>query len=92
VAWSGGYVGVGVAAANLGGRIVADLIRGERSDLVDLPFVGHAWRRDWEPEPLRYLGVTAMYALYRTADKREAATGRPSRLAGIANRITGRTH
>jgi hypothetical protein len=33
-----------------------------------------------------------MYALYRTADKREAATGRPSRLAGIANRITGRTH
>ena len=35
VAWSGGYVGVGVAAANLGGRIVADLVRGERSDLVD---------------------------------------------------------
>jgi glycine/D-amino acid oxidase-like deaminating enzyme len=92
VAWSGGYVGVGVAAANLGGRIVADLVRGQRTELVDLPFVGHAWRRDWEPEPLRYLGVTAMYALYRTADKREAATGRPSRLAGIANRITGRTH
>ena len=37
VAWSGGYVGVGVAAANLGGRIVADLVRGERSDLVDAP-------------------------------------------------------
>ncbi len=92
VAWSGGYVGVGVAAANLGGRIVADLVRGERSDLVELPFVGHAWRRDWEPEPLRYLGVTAMYALYRTADQREAATGRPSRLAGIADKITGRTH
>jgi glycine/D-amino acid oxidase-like deaminating enzyme len=92
VAWSGGYVGVGVAAANLGGRIVADLVRGERSDLVTLPFVGHEWRRDWEPEPLRYLGVTAMYSLYRTADRREARTGRPSRLAGIANRITGRTH
>jgi glycine/D-amino acid oxidase-like deaminating enzyme len=92
VAWSGGYVGVGVAAANLGGRIVADLVRGERSDLVTLPFVGHAWRRDWEPEPLRYLGVTAMYSLYRTADRREAHTGRPSRLAGIANKITGRKH
>jgi glycine/D-amino acid oxidase-like deaminating enzyme len=92
VAWSGGYVGVGVAAANLGGRIVADLVRGERSDLVTLPFVGHAWRRDWEPEPLRYLGVTAMYALYRTADRREEQTGRPSRLAGLANRITGRKH
>ena len=38
---------------------------------MTLPFVGHAWRRDWEPEPLRYLGVTAMYALYRTADRRE---------------------
>ena len=92
IAWSGGYVGVGVAAANLGGRIVADLVRGEKSDLVTLPFVGHAWRRDWEPEPLRYLGVTAMYSLYRTADKREAQTGRPSRLAGIANAITGRKH
>ena len=92
VAWSGGYVGVGVAAANLGGRIVADLVRGERSDLVTLPFVGHAWRRDWEPEPLRYLGVTALYSLYRTADRREASTGRPSRLAGIANKIAGRTH
>ena len=44
VAWSGGYVGVGVAAANLGGRIVADLVRGEKSDLATLPFVGHAWR------------------------------------------------
>jgi hypothetical protein len=85
-------VGVGVAAANLGGRIVADLVRGERSDLVTLPFVGHAWRRDWEPEPLRYLGVTAMYTLYRTADRREAQTGRPSRLAGLADRITGRQH
>ena len=72
--------------------IVADLVRGERSDLVTLPFVGHAWRRDWEPEPLRYLGVTAMYSLYRTADRREAHTGRPSRLAGIANKITGRKH
>src|SRR3954452_6761921 len=92
VAWSGGYVGVGVAAANLGGRIVADLVRGERSELVELPFVGHAWRRDWEPEPLRYLGVTAMYALYRTADRREEETGRPSRLAGLADKITGRTH
>ena len=50
-----------------------------------LPFVGHAWRRDWEPEPLRYLGVTAMYALYRTADKREAADGPPV-AAGRASR------
>jgi glycine/D-amino acid oxidase-like deaminating enzyme len=90
IAWSGGYVGVGVAAANLGGRIVADLVRGEQTDITSLPFVGHAWRRDWEPEPLRFLGVNGLYAAYRAADRREAQTGRPSRLAAVANRITGR--
>ena len=33
------YVGVGVATANLAGRVLADLLRGVRSDLATLPFV-----------------------------------------------------
>ncbi|WP_030441561.1 NAD(P)/FAD-dependent oxidoreductase [Actinoplanes subtropicus] len=63
VAWAGGYVGDGVAAANLAGRTLADLIAGTRSDLTTLPWVGHRSRR-WEPEPIRWLGINA--ALHAT--------------------------
>jgi glycine/D-amino acid oxidase-like deaminating enzyme len=64
VGWAGGYVGDGVAAANLGGRTLADLIVGADSGLVRLPWVGHRSRR-WEPEPLRWLGING--ALRATA-------------------------
>ena len=47
--------------------------------------------RRWEPEPLRWLGVRAMYGLYREADRREnKGLARPSRLARIGDRLTGR--
>jgi glycine/D-amino acid oxidase-like deaminating enzyme len=60
--WAGGYVGDGVAAANLAGRTLADLIVGKDSDLTRLPWVGHVSRR-WEPEPIRWLGInTALRA------------------------------
>jgi len=62
-AWAGGYVGDGVAAANLAGRTLADLIAGTESDLTALPWVGHRSRR-WEPEPIRWLGINA--ALHAT--------------------------
>ncbi|WP_433291567.1 NAD(P)/FAD-dependent oxidoreductase [Actinoplanes sp. CA-030573] len=58
VAWAGGYVGDGVAAANLAGRTLADLISGTESDRTALPWVGHRSRR-WEPEPIRWLGINA---------------------------------
>lgn len=58
VAWSGGYVGDGVAAANLGGRTLADLITGDLTERTTLPWVGHRSPR-WEPEPLRWLGINA---------------------------------
>ncbi|HEX5200266.1 NAD(P)/FAD-dependent oxidoreductase [Paractinoplanes rhizophilus] len=58
LAWAGGYVGDGVAAANLAGRTLADLIIGTPSDLTTLPWVGHRSRR-WEPEPIRWLGINA---------------------------------
>ena len=62
--WAGGYVGDGVAAANLAGRTLADLITGTESELTRLPWAGHR-SRPWEPEPLRWLGINA--ALHGTA-------------------------
>ncbi|BCY07618.1 FAD-binding oxidoreductase [Actinoplanes sp. L3-i22] len=56
VGWAGGYVGDGVAATNLAGRTLADLILGRQTELTRLPWVGHRSRR-WEPEPARWLGI-----------------------------------
>jgi glycine/D-amino acid oxidase-like deaminating enzyme len=87
---AGGYVGVGVSTSNLAGRTLADLALGRESDLTTLPWVNRKVRR-WEPEPLRWLGVQGMYALYGTADRREEQTGGgPSRFAALGNWLTGR--
>lgn len=87
---AGGYVGNGVAASNLAGRTLGDLVLGDRTELTALPWVGHATRR-WEPEPLRFAGAHLVYGLYRAADRREAAgLPRTSRLARIATRLAGR--
>lgn len=89
IAHAGGYVGEGVAAANLAGRTLRDLILDEPTDLTRLPWVGPL-ARPWEPEPLRFLGVNAVYGLYRRADEKEARTGRPSLAARLAGIIAGR--
>ena len=73
VAWAGGYVGDGVAAANLAGRTLTDLILDRESDLTALPWVNHRSRR-WEPEPLRWLGINAGL---RAATLRDAVERRP---------------
>jgi glycine/D-amino acid oxidase-like deaminating enzyme len=88
--WAGGYVGSGLTTTNLAGQTLADLVLGRESNLVRLPWVGREVRR-WEPEPLRWLGVRAMYGLYRAADRREdKGIARPSRLARIGDHLTGR--
>ncbi|SMF68409.1 FAD-binding oxidoreductase [Streptomyces sp. Amel2xC10] len=94
--WAGGYVGSGVATANLAGRTLCDLVRLDSgaagpTELTGLPWVGHKVRR-WEPEPLRWLGVRGMYATYRAADRRETErhSAGSSRLARIADRVAGR--
>jgi glycine/D-amino acid oxidase-like deaminating enzyme len=88
IGWAGGYVGDGVACTALAGRTLADLILGRDTDRTHLPWVGHRWRR-WEPEPLRWLGVRGMTALMASADRAEHRTGRPSRRAGLFERLTG---
>ncbi len=88
LAWAGGYVGDGVATANLAGRTLADLITGAESPLTALPWVGHR-SPPWEREPLRWLGVNAGLWTMRLADRSEARRGRPSRLAGAMGRLLG---
>ncbi|MFZ3471223.1 NAD(P)/FAD-dependent oxidoreductase [Streptomyces sp. 4.24] len=89
--WAGGYVGSGVATSNLAARTLRDLVLGDTTDLTTLPWVNHRVRR-WEPEPFRWLGVQALYAAYREADRRESTTHTPATapLARLADRISGR--
>jgi glycine/D-amino acid oxidase-like deaminating enzyme len=86
--WAGGYVGDGVAASNLAGRTLADLIRGVPSGLTRLPWVGHV-SPSWEPEPLRWLGVNAGLRVAGWADAEESRTGRPAILGRALSMLTG---
>jgi glycine/D-amino acid oxidase-like deaminating enzyme len=86
IAWAGGYVGEGVAASNLAGRTVADLILGADSDLVSLPWVGHRSRR-WEPEPLRWSGINGGLWLAGWVDRFEERHQRRPRFASVLDRL-----
>lgn len=89
LAWAGGYVGDGVSTTNLAGRTLADLVTGRDTALTALPWVDHR-SPDWEPEPLRWLGVNAGLRAMTWADQSEARRGRPSRLAAVVNGMIGR--
>ncbi|MCW2885271.1 MAG: hypothetical protein QOE54_4571 [Streptosporangiaceae bacterium] len=87
---AGGYTGHGVATTNLAGRTLRDLVLRRDTPLTALPWVGWKVRR-WEPEPLRWLGVQTMYALYQFADTGETrgrATTSP--MARFADKLSGR--
>jgi glycine/D-amino acid oxidase-like deaminating enzyme len=88
---AGGYVGHGVATANLAGRTLCDLVIGEDTELTRLPWVGRS-ARNWEPEPLRWIATRVVYGLYRAADRLESRSesGRTSALARLADRVAGR--
>jgi glycine/D-amino acid oxidase-like deaminating enzyme len=78
LAWAGGYVGEGVAAANLAGRTLADLILERQSERVGLPLVcPHA--RSWEPEPLRWLAAAGVRGIGDSLDEAELAGRSASR-------------
>ncbi|NEB81829.1 FAD-dependent oxidoreductase [Streptomyces sp. SID14478] len=96
IGWAGGYVGSGVATANLAARTLRDLVQQDSgqsgpTDLTALPWVNHKVRK-WEPEPFRWLGVHGMYATYNAADRRELTTptAQSSRLAQAADKLAGR--
>jgi glycine/D-amino acid oxidase-like deaminating enzyme len=89
LAWAGGYVGEGLAASNLAARTLRDLILERATPLTALAWVGHGPAR-WEPEPLRWAAIHAVYSLYRRADRSERSSGRPSRLARLVDAASGR--
>ena len=86
---AGGYVGDGVTTSNLAGRTLARLLCGIHDPLVGLPWVGRR-SRNWEPEPLRWLGVRAMGRLARQIDLDETRDRPRARfLARLLNRALG---
>jgi glycine/D-amino acid oxidase-like deaminating enzyme len=88
VATAHGYTGEGVAATNLGGRVLADLITGTESELTRLPMVNHR-SRPWEPEPLRFLAARYLQYASLKLDERAARTGRPLTGRSITERLIG---
>ncbi|NKX53098.1 NAD(P)/FAD-dependent oxidoreductase [Arthrobacter mobilis] len=88
--WAGGYVGTGVAATNLAGRTLRDLILEPGSELTTMPWVNRRVRR-WEIEPARWLAVKALYTAYHAADRAEnAGRGSTSPIAKAADLVSGR--
>lgn len=88
LATAGGYVGDGVGTSNLAGRTLADLITGTKSPLIDLPWVNHK-SRNWEFEPLRWLGANFAMQAVSIADVTEDKFNRPSVIAKIVDKLTG---
>jgi glycine/D-amino acid oxidase-like deaminating enzyme len=79
IAGLGALLGEGVAASNLAGQTLSDLLLDRETETTALPWVGKRSRR-WEPEPFRWLGVNAGIGLNRAADYIESRTGRPAHL------------
>lgn len=88
---AGGYVGHGLAGTNLAARTLRDLILDDDTALARLPWVGRT-ARQWEIEPIRWFGATALYAAYRFADRREYATNasKTHPVARLADKVSGR--
>ena len=85
---TGGYVGDGVGASNLGGRTLADLVLGQDSERTRLAWVNHHSPK-WESEPLRWVGVNAGLFAMSTSDPIEERTGKSTLRARLAGRFTG---
>ncbi len=86
LAKAGGYAGEGVAASNLAGRALADLITGMDTDLCALPMVDHEPKR-WEPEPFRWLGVRHVQKAAARLEEKAIRTGRAPSGRSIAEHL-----
>lgn len=58
--WAGGHGPAGVAPSCMAGETLADLVLGLDTSRVDEPWVVSALPPVWEPEPLRWLGITGV--------------------------------
>lgn len=86
VAGAWGFTGQGVAATNLAGRTLADLMTHRSTPLTRLPMAGHRSRR-WEPEPLRWLGARYIQRALTRIDDRAERTGRAPTGRSLAERL-----
>ena len=86
--WAGGYVGDGVSTTNLAGRTLRDLVLRRDTGLTRLPWVGHR-SPQWEPEPLRWLGINTGLRAMAVADLEERLTRRPSLVARAVQPLLG---
>jgi len=86
----GGYVGEGVAVSNMAARTMAGLILGEDNEFTRLPWVG-LQARQWEPEPLRYVGAQVIWAMRFGGDYLERAARMELPVIALGNRLAGFT-
>jgi glycine/D-amino acid oxidase-like deaminating enzyme len=85
LAWACGYTGQGVTTANVSGQVLAALMTGGESDLLALPSVNHR-QPDWEPEPLRWMGIRFIQSGYDEIERRAELTGQPPTGRSFAER------
>ena len=85
LAWAGGYFGNGVGATHLAGRTLADLLLKQDTERVHTPWVNppHA-DKNWEPEPMRWLGIKAARVMMHMADSAEYRQSRFAPVIGKA--------
>jgi len=86
IASARGYTGQGVATSNLSGRVLTAQITGAASPLTRLPMVGHT-SRDWEPEPLRWLGARFVQRGLMAIDNRAERTGQAPSGTSLPERL-----
>jgi glycine/D-amino acid oxidase-like deaminating enzyme len=89
VAMACGYSGSGVSTATLSGQVLGDLITGRDTALTHLPMTSHK-PREWEPEPLRWAGVTYVQRSHVSLQEKIDRTGRVPRRKTIAQRFYDR--
>ncbi|WP_210604242.1 NAD(P)/FAD-dependent oxidoreductase [Brevibacterium oceani] len=85
-----GYAGHGVTATHLAARTLLDRASGQATPLTALPWNDH-FSGQWEPEPVRWLGIRSMYRIFGIADTWERATRakRTSLLARFGSHLAG---
>ncbi|WP_193096461.1 NAD(P)/FAD-dependent oxidoreductase [Brevibacterium sp. FME17] len=85
-----GYAGHGVTATHLAAKTLIDRAAGVSTPLTALPWNDH-YSGQWEPEPIRWLGIRSMYKILNFADDWERITGakKTSLLAQFGSRLAG---
>jgi glycine/D-amino acid oxidase-like deaminating enzyme len=88
-----GYAGHGVTTAYLAARSLADLAFERDTAAAHWPWVGYS-STSWEPEPIRWVGVHAMYRLFRVADawEEQRESNKTSMIARFASHLAGLAH